>query len=149
MLILFERSQREETEAFYRMSKFCSVQKLLNFEKLLKNTKNLLFRISYAKSIRGHNFCPMFLRFAPEHPTIQANNLNFWILIYFKQTYGCMADFVVFDFFCFKLVYIPQFSIYQKFRSSNCYYICKEALVQIWAKLDKNCDPWYVLRKIF
>ena len=41
-----------------------------------------------------------------------------------------------------------EFSNDQKYRISNCWYICKDALVQIWAKLDKICDPWHVLPKI-
>ena len=84
MLSLFEISPQEGTETFYRMSKFSRVQKLFYFEvrsfgriSYKKNTKNLIFRIFYAKRIRGHNLCPILLKFAPEPPYICTNNLNF------------------------------------------------------------------------
>ena len=86
MLSLFGRSPWERPEAFYGMSKFCRLQKLLHFEvrdfgriSYKKNTKNLKFRIFYAKRIRGRNFCQILLNFSPEPPYIYASNLNFLI----------------------------------------------------------------------
>ena len=87
---LFTECQNSAAFRSYSILKFATL--VGSFKKEI--TKNLKFRIFCAKRIRGRNFCPTSLKFAPEHPTIQANNLNFWIFDILKNG-GFMAIFVV------------------------------------------------------
>ena len=70
------------TEAFYGMSKFSHVQKLLLFEvrdfgsisyEIIQNIWNLKY---FTQTYQGRNFCPILLKFVPEPPYIYPGTIG-------------------------------------------------------------------------